>query len=724
MAIVLTSILVSTKKELNNLQRKIEKIADKTPKNKVICILSLALVWGGLFFAQAQDAIPLNNLSNVSPLSAQKIEVLAKNTPVNELSKQHFIPLSEFAKPLATEQVYWLKITLPLMPSPYYLSLSNWSYIELYELNKGTQQLSQRGQSGHFLPVSARVYPRSEFLGILAAHPATQKTFFLKLRQEMAFYLPDTFVVSLWSEKQVAKRERDRLFYQGIFLGIIFVMALYNFLIFLTVRDISFLYYVFSIVGVGLYFMFYEGFLLEILWTGCPVFNAYSFAFIVPLTRMAWILFTQSYLHLGQILPRWNKFLNFLLLLYSIPIFTGLLSWLTPLDFSRLTVNWIGTMGVIVLSMMLAMGYLAWKKGFAPARYFLLANVLFSFGSILFILRETDWIANTLLTRYSVQFGVILQVILFSLGLADRLKKAREEVAQKELEKEKLARDQQKEKQKLIEAQKISLEQEVALQTADLKDKTLELETIIDQLRHSEQKLKTLNDLKDKFFSIISHDLKSPIATLHSFLNILINYSDKISPDEFQKLASKTQTSVESLSLLLDNLLQWAMSQMEQIQFQPTSVAIESIIQDNIDLLTVSAESKQISIQTDFPPQLTLTVDKNMFSFVLRNLLNNALKFTPKGGKIKLTVRKNAENVIFKIIDDGVGIEASQLKRLFAEQQIFTTKGTAGEKGTGLGLLLCKEFIEKNGGTLSVESQLGKGTSFIVCLPVCANLGG
>ncbi|MEO1655162.1 MAG: 7TM diverse intracellular signaling domain-containing protein, partial [Bacteroidota bacterium] len=409
---------------------------------------------------------------------------------------------------------------------------------------------------------------------------------------------------------------------QGLFLGIILVMALYNLAIYFSVRDLSFLFYVCSILGLGFYFLFYYGFALELLWPFAPHWNAFSFVLFVPFTRISWVLFTRYYLDTPAILPGWNRLLDGLIVLYLVPLSTGLISYTGYWDLSVLTVNWIGSLGVIVLSMMLWLGYLAWRQGFAPARYFLLANIFFSLGTILFILRETGVLSDNFITIYSVQFGVVVQVVLFSLGLGNRLKEAREELLEKEMEKQLMMRTQARDKQKLIERQKADLEIQVSERTQDLEEKAFELEQTILRLKDSESKLKDLNNLKDKFFSIISHDLKSPIATLHSFLNILINHSGKISPQEFQELASKTQNATERLSLLLDNLLQWAMSQMKQLSFCLTPVDIEALVQENIDILGVSAEEKQIQIKKSIPGQMTILVDRNMLSFVLRNLMH------------------------------------------------------------------------------------------------------
>ena len=322
-------------------------------------------------------------------------------------------------------------------------------------------------------------------------------------------------------------------------------------------------------------------------------------------------------------------------------------------------------------------------------------------------------LSDNFITIYSVQFGAVVQVVLFSLGLGNRLKEAREELLEKEMEKQLMRRTQEREKQKLIEQQKADLEIQVSERTQDLEEKAFELEQTILRLQDSESKLQDLNNLKDKFFSIISHDLRSPIATLNSFLNILINHSGKISPQEFRDLANKTQNATERLSLLLDNLLQWAMSQMKQLSFCPTQVDIEALIQENIDILGVSAEEKQVAIKKQIPQDLTLRVDRNMLSFVMRNLMHNAIKFTPPGGWLQITLLEEEEHISFIIEDNGIGMSPDQISRLTNPETPLSTRGTAGEKGSGLGILLCREFIEKHGGTLAVQSELQKGTRFV-----------
>ncbi|OJJ18917.1 hypothetical protein BKI52_24295 [marine bacterium AO1-C] len=628
-----------------------------------------------------------------------------------QVTNQKFTP-SSVALPLQTRHIYWLRVKLnnrTNQPQKRYLYVGNWAYIDLYANGRLV------GKSGRMRNYQERSVPNQRQLIEYTLSPKQSQTLYFRLQETMAFYLKSSFEFTAQSQAQVQKQTNNIRFSQGIFLGIIIVMALYNLFIFFSVKDVSFLYYVFSIVGVGLYFMFYYGFTLEFVWTQAAIWNAHSYGIIVPLTRITWVLFTKSYLHLREFLPRWNRWVNWLIYLYLVPIILTILTLVTGQDFSTSIVNWVGTLGVIVLSIMVLMGFLALRKGFKPAFYFLIANIFFSIGLILFIFEETGYAPASDTTRYIAQLGIIFQVTLFSLGLANRLNSAQKALAQKEIEKE-------VERKQLIEQQKKQLEVTVTERTSDLRQKTQELEDAVQKLQKSEKDLKELNHIKDKFFSIISHDLRSPFATLTSFLNILINFADEFSKEEMEELAKRTQQSVKNLSSLLENLLQWAMSQMDQNQFRPQEIVLKKIIQETTNLLAVSAEEKKITIDWDIPQDTLLYTDYNMLSFIIRNLLINAIKYTPTQGRITITAHtQNASDaqpwVQICVADTGIGIPETELPKLFNAQEHYTRKGTQNEKGVGLGLMLCKEFVEKSGGTISVTSKLNEGTVFCFEVP-------
>lgn len=231
--------------------------------------------------------------------------------------------------------------------------------------------------------------------------------------------------------------------------------------------------------------------------------------------------------------------------------------------------------------------------------------------------------------------------------------------------------------------------------------------------------LKKLNATKDKFFNIIAHDLRGPIGSLVSFLEFLTDKNNNISQEKLSEFLVVIKDSAKSTYNLLKNLLTWAKSQRGEIDYIPTSNNLNELILSIVDLFEQSARQKNISIQTFIPEVIVFSFDLNMINTVIRNLLNNAIKFTQENGIIIISANKTNHVIEIQVKDSGVGIASYIMENLFKidiKQQ--STLGTKGETGTGLGLILCKEFIEKHGGNIRVESELGVGSTFIVTLPL------
>lgn len=237
------------------------------------------------------------------------------------------------------------------------------------------------------------------------------------------------------------------------------------------------------------------------------------------------------------------------------------------------------------------------------------------------------------------------------------------------------------------------------------------------QINEKNKALEELNATKDKFFSIISHDLKGPLNSLTSFSGLLINHTAHLSKEEIQMLAKDLDQSVKGLFSLLENLLEWSRSQSGNIELKPETLDLNDLINQSKSLLAKTAETKNIAIQTKEYYNIAVNADRNSINTVIRNLISNAIKFTPSGGEIKIDARESSNMVMISVQDNGVGISEDVIDRLFRIDKKHTTNGTSNEKGTGLGLILCKEFIEKNGGTIAVESQEGKGSVFTFTLP-------
>jgi signal transduction histidine kinase len=238
-------------------------------------------------------------------------------------------------------------------------------------------------------------------------------------------------------------------------------------------------------------------------------------------------------------------------------------------------------------------------------------------------------------------------------------------------------------------------------------------------LKISEQnaQLVQLNATKDKFFSIISHDLKGPLNSLTSFSGLLINHTDSLSKEEIQMLAKDLDKSLKNLFGLLDNLLEWSRSQTGNIDYKAEVFDVHALLESNVELLKGQALNKSITLRNDSKTSMEVRAHKNSVNTVIRNLISNSIKFTPRNGEIVLGVDSNVSEVIVSVTDNGVGMSDEVVRKLFRIDTKHTTKGTAEEKGTGLGLILCKEFIDKNGGRIWVSSTINKGSTFYFALP-------
>jgi PAS domain S-box-containing protein len=251
----------------------------------------------------------------------------------------------------------------------------------------------------------------------------------------------------------------------------------------------------------------------------------------------------------------------------------------------------------------------------------------------------------------------------------------------------------------------------------EIQQQSEELTAQTENLRKVNIELERLNKTKDKFFSIIAHDLKNPFHAIIGFSELL--RKDFHSMDNQQKIGLLELINVSSQSAysLLENLLQWARSQTDKIRFTPENMDVSDIVKSTVDLHRISAEKKNIKIKSHVGDKHIVYADKNMITTVIRNLLSNAIKFTRSNGKIEISCNDSDKDIEITISDNGIGISKDNLDNLFRIDAYYSTTGTLGESGTGLGLIICKEFIEKNGGKIKVVSEEGKGSAFSFNLP-------
>jgi len=251
-----------------------------------------------------------------------------------------------------------------------------------------------------------------------------------------------------------------------------------------------------------------------------------------------------------------------------------------------------------------------------------------------------------------------------------------------------------------------------------LKSKNKELNEANEKLILSEINLKDLNATKDKFFSIIAHDLKNPFQSLLGFSETLFNQIEELKKEDIVEYSRLIYESSQNLFNLLGNLLQWAKSQLGNINVTPTDINLYESLDDILSLLKISIEKKKITITNLIPEDNVIFADKHVVSTLLRNLISNAIKFTNIGGEVIISSEIVNKEIVISVKDNGKGISEEDIQKLFKIDQEFSTKGTENESGTGLGLILCKELITQSNGEIFVESILGKGSNFKFTLPI------
>jgi signal transduction histidine kinase len=244
------------------------------------------------------------------------------------------------------------------------------------------------------------------------------------------------------------------------------------------------------------------------------------------------------------------------------------------------------------------------------------------------------------------------------------------------------------------------------------------LKKAYDQLNESEKRLLKLNSEKDKFFSIIAHDLRGPFNGFLGLTQIMTEELDTLSKEDLIGMTKGLEKSASNLFCLLENLLHWARMQQGLIPFNPIGVQLLAVVNESIALLFEQAKIKGVDITVDISADISVFADINMLQTIIRNLVSNALKFTHKGGKVTISASTGDDSkVAVAIQDTGIGLSREMVDNLFRLDVQTSRPGTDGESSSGLGLLLCKEFVEKHGDKISVKSKEGKGSTFSFTIP-------
>ena len=251
-----------------------------------------------------------------------------------------------------------------------------------------------------------------------------------------------------------------------------------------------------------------------------------------------------------------------------------------------------------------------------------------------------------------------------------------------------------------------------------LEEKNKQLEKANLKLQNSEKHLKELNSTKDKFFSIIGHDLRNPLNALLGFSELISGNSRDYTSEEIQRYSKIINEAAKNIHLLIENLLEWSRSQSGNIDYNPEKTDLMPMVTEIFKVFDIHADKKGVNMVSEIPEDVFVNADRNLLSTILRNLINNAVKYTSSGGQVRVYCEQNKSEITISVEDSGVGMSENQLKNLFMLDSNVTMPGTSEEKGTGLGLILCREFVDMHKGKIWATSTPKEGSTFSFTLPI------
>jgi len=492
---------------------------------------------------------------------------------------------------------------------------------------------------------------------------------------------PYHVAMTLWDKNVFLDSVNNEMLYLGILYGAVVAMLLYNLMLFVSVREKVYAAYITYLLFFLLMHSTYNGYLYQLLWPASPLWDSWAHSIFIYLFVGSGLVFAIVFLELQakhKTALRWSLGIGLLILLSFC---------LTALGGYGLHVSSSILWVLLYAPFVLVLGIVSLLAGNHAARFFLTAAIAGFIGSFITGLAAMGFIEYTYLAFHAVDIGMLIDAILLSFALADRLRLSR---AQTEEARAELLKTTNEYAQKL--------EKTVMIRTAELSK---------------------ANATKDKFFSIIAHDLRGPVGSLASLFNSSITKAEDFTSEELELVRTATLDTQN----FLEQLLAWASSQQGSVQINIRALSLHDVFTNMQHLFQVHAQNKQIELDLKNDAGCWVYADTNMLQTILRNLINNALKFTRSGGTVRATVEELKDHCLITITDTGIGISDDVIPSLFrVDKKSYSTAGTDNESGSGLGLILCAEFVEKNNGEIGVDSVTGEGSSFWFTLPKVSDI--
>jgi signal transduction histidine kinase/class 3 adenylate cyclase len=481
------------------------------------------------------------------------------------------------------------------------------------------------------------------------------------------------FPLIIWNYDSLLEKINTEKFIFGIFVGILMIMFFYNFFIYLSLRDHSYLFYLLYIIGITFSELSQKGIGFEYIWYNYPFVENHSLPFFVPLTLLSACLFTKHFLNIHKYSQKIEWYLNILAFFnFFALIFSFLISYKYSIKLSSI-------IAMFSVSQILWIGVFSLLKKFKPARYFLIAWGTMLLGMIFYGLRAFGLAPSNFITENGIWIGSVFEVTLLSFALADRINIIKQEKQEAQTE-------------------SLRIQQEA----------TLNLEIKVNERTHelaeANEKLQELDKLKSNFFANISHEIRTPLTLILSPIESVIqgDYGNKIDKKFFENI----QRNAIRLLKLINNLLDFSKIEAGRMNMKIQETDIVSFVKSYVGSIHSAAENKGVNLNfVSLNDSCFLFIDKDKTDKILMNLFSNALKFTDRGGNIKVSVKDDTEHCHIEFTDTGSGIPADKIETIFDRFGQADTSSTRKYEGTGIGLALAKEFTNMHDGSISVQSK-------------------
>ena len=568
-----------------------------------------------------------------------------------------------------SRSAFWLKIDLHYRPSnpaaqrTWLLELAYppLDHLDLYMPDAAGDYRLVR-QTGDALPFASREIRQNNYLFDLSFKPDQQQTVYLRMASEGSIQAP----VTLWSSTAYLEDQPVRLYVLGIIYGVLLGMVVYNLFIFLSVRDTSYLYYIFYIASFGLYQLSVNGAAVEYFWPDNPWWANAATPFFIGCAGLFGSQFARSFLQ-TKTHSRWLD-----RLLIGLIAFGALVIGLSLMTSYALALRLATTLALTFTVVIFAAGILAWWRGLRVARYFIIAWSAFLLGGIVNTLMVLGLLPNVFLTMYASQIGSAIEVALLSLALADRINAMREQQAQ------------------------------------TLYDAGQKLEVLNQQLAHS-------NKLKDEFLATLTHELRTPMNGVIGSLELMQTVDLDPELEQYQQTAAG---SARDMMRMVNGILTLTELQAGKLKASPGSFSLRAVVEALRVQFDGNAASKSLDFKVEVLPTLPdrLHGDSAKLAQCLECLLDNAIKFTRVGGlALRVTGKPSTGNRLalsFAVIDTGIGF--TDLGEATMYQRFFQLDGSMTREygGLGVGLAICRQLVELLGGKLTHRSEPGRGSRF------------